>query len=55
MYSALYSLLSDYIYGVDAVLTGEQTLTMTLICTIFVLVLISLPFIVVWRILKVFL
>lgn len=55
MYYQLYTLLCEYLYGADAVLTGDQTLTLTLISTIGALFVIALPFLVVWRCIKVFL
>ena len=55
MYYELYSLLGGYLYGVDAVLTGDQTLILTLISTIGALFVIVFPVIVVWRCVKVFL
>lgn len=55
MYYQLYALLGEYLYGADAVLTGDQTLTLTLISTIGALFVIALPFLVVWRCIKVFL
>lgn len=54
MYYELYDLLGGYLYGADAVMTGEQTLTLTMISTIGALFIISVPFLVVWRCIKVF-
>ena len=54
MYYELYDLLGGYLYGADAVLTGDQTLTLTMISTIGALFIISVPFLVVWRCIKVF-
>ena len=54
-YYQLYASLSMYIYGADAVLTGEQVLTLTQISTIGSLLLITMPFVVVfWIVRKVF-
>lgn len=53
-YYELYELLGDYLYGVDAVLTGDQTLTLTLVSTFGALFVIALPFVLVWRFIKVF-
>ena len=53
-YYELYDLLSGYLYGVDAVLTGDQTLTLTMISTIGALFVISVPFLVVWRFIRLF-
>ena len=48
IYYQLYALLSGYLYGADAVLTGDQTLTLTLISTLGALVVIVTPFAVVF-------
>ena len=53
-YYQLYDLLSGYLYGADAVLTGDQTLTLTIISTIGALFVIAIPFVVVWNALKLF-
>ena len=53
-YYQLYDLLSGYLYGADAILTGDQTLTLTLISTLGALFLISLPFLLVWRFIRLF-
>lgn len=53
-YYELYDLLSGYLYGADAVLTGDQTLTLTMISTIGALFVISVPFLVVWRFIRLF-
>lgn len=55
MYYDLYSMLSDYIYGAEAVLTGDQELTLTIVCTLGALFVVAVPFLVVWRIIKLFL
>ena len=55
LYYELYNMLADFIYGADAVLTGDQTLTLTLISTIGALFVIGLPFYVVWRAMRLFL
>ena len=55
IYYQLYALLSAYIYGSDAVLTGEQVLTLTQISTLGSVLIVSAPFIVVfWIVRKVF-
>lgn len=54
MYYVLYDMLSQHIYGVDAVLTGDQTLTLTLLSTIGALFVVGLPFYVVWRAMRLF-
>lgn len=54
IYYTLYALLSQYIYGADAVLTGDMELTLTFICTLGSLFVVALPFLVVWRFIKLF-
>lgn len=54
IYYQLYDMLSGYIYGADAVLTGDMELTLTLICTLGSLFVVSLPFVLVWRFIKLF-
>lgn len=54
MYDTLYALLHEHIYGLDSVLTGDQTLTLTIISTIGALFIVALPFLVVWRVIKLF-
>ena len=54
IYPQIYALLQTYIYGVDVVLTGDQTLTLTLMATTACVFLVSLPFILVWQFLKLF-
>lgn len=53
-YYQLYDLLGMYLYGADAVLTGDQTLTLTFVSTVGALFVIALPFLVVWRAIKLF-
>ena len=53
-YYQLYDLLGTYLYGSDAVLTGDQTLTLTMISTVGALFVIAIPFVVVWRAIKLF-
>ena len=52
MYYEIYALLSEYIYGADAVLTGDQTLTLTIISTLGALFVVSLPFMVIGSIVR---
>ena len=54
MYYVLYDLLSGYIYGADAVLTGDMQLTLTMICTMGALFVVAVPFLVVWRFIRMF-
>lgn len=49
IYPQLYALLQGYFYGADAVLTGDQTLVLTLLSTIGCIMVIALPFMVCWR------
>ena len=53
-YYQLYDLLGTYLYGADVVLTGDQTLTLTILCTIGALFVIAIPFLVVWRCIRLF-
>lgn len=53
MYYVLYDLLAEHIYGLDAVLTGDQTLTLTIISTAGCIYLIALPFLFVKKVLGV--
>lgn len=48
MYFTLYALLQQYIYGADAVLTEHMELTLTLLSTIGSLVVVTIPFFVVF-------
>lgn len=52
LYSTLYALLQQYIYGVDAVLSPDMTLTLTVLATAGSLFVVSLPFVLVWRIIR---
>ena len=54
IYPQVYLLLQTYIYGADAVLTGDQTLTLTIMATAASVFLVSLPFLLVWQFLKLF-
>lgn len=53
-YYELYDLLSGFLYGSDAVLTGDQTLTLTMISTAGALFVIAMPFVLVWNAIKLF-
>lgn len=52
IYPQIYLLLQTYIYGADAVLTGDQTLTLTLMATAACVFLVSLPFVIVWNVIR---
>ena len=54
MYYELFDILSDFIYGADAVLTADQNLTLTIMSTAGVVFVVSLPFVLVWRFIKLF-
>lgn len=54
MYHELFSILSDFIYGANAALTADQNLVLTIMATIGVLFVVSVPFLVVWRVIKLF-
>ena len=54
IYPQIYALLQAYIYGADVVLTGDQTLTLTIMATTACVFLVSLPFLLVWQFLKLF-
>ena len=54
MYYELYSLLQQYIFGLDVALTSYQDMVLTVCATVGVLFLVALPFILVWRIIKMF-
>lgn len=54
MYYELFQLLQTHIYGAEAVLTGDQTLTLTIMATIGALFVVCVPFLVVWRIIRLF-
>lgn len=50
-YYELYALFQDVIYGSDAELTSDQTLTLTMLSTVACLFVVCLPFLVLWKIL----
>lgn len=52
IYPQIYELLQTYIYGADAVLTGDQTLTLTIMATTACVFVVSIPFIVVFGVIK---
>lgn len=52
MYFQLYTILQQYIYGVDVVLTEFQDLTLTLLSSMGVIFVVSLPFLLVWRVVR---
>lgn len=54
MYYNLYDILWEGIYGAGSVLSGDQELTLTLLSTIGCVFLVALPFLIVWKIIKMF-
>lgn len=54
IYPQIYALLQTYIYGADVILTGDQTLTLTIMATAACVFCVSLPFVIVWQFLKMF-
>lgn len=54
IYPSLYSLLQTHIYGASA-LTPDMTLTLTFLATTGTLFFVSLPFVAVWRFIRLFL
>ena len=54
MYYSLYQILAEFFYGVGVELTNFQDLTLTLLSTICVVFCVSIPFVVVWRAIKIF-
>ena len=55
IYQAFYTLLQDYIFGGTVVVGSYEDLVCIIVSTIAALVLVAFPFIIVWRIIRVFL
>lgn len=55
IYQAFYTLLQDYIFGGAVVVGSYEDLVCIMVSTIAALVLVVFPFIIVWRIIRVFL
>lgn len=53
MYFQLYDILHQYIYGADVVLTNWQDLVLTQLSTMGVIFVISLPFVLVWKVIRI--
>lgn len=53
MYFTLYNLLYEHIYGLETVLTADMELTLTIISTLGSLFVVALPFMLVWKVIKV--
>lgn len=52
IYQNLYSLISNYIYG-GTTLSADMQLTATIISTIGSIFVVALPFLVVWKVIKI--
>lgn len=52
MYQNLYNVLLEGIYGASTALTSDMELTLTLLSTCGCVFLVSLPFLIVWKIIK---
>ena len=55
IYQSFYTLLQDYIFGGTVVVGSYEDLVCIMVSTIAALVLVALPFVIVWRIIRVFL
>lgn len=53
MYYDIYNLLLQHIYGNPEILTADMNLVLTLCATIGSLFVISVPFMIVWKVIKV--
>ena len=54
IYYPLFDMLVEFVWGNSAALDNYQYVVMTLVCTIACLAVIALPFVIVWRIIKLF-
>ncbi len=54
IYFSLYALFQKFIYGADAVLTEHMELTLTILATAGSLFVVAIPFLLVWRVLRLF-
>lgn len=52
IYQELYNLLIQYIYGNPSVLTEHMDLTATILATCGAVFVVALPFLVVWRVIR---
>ena len=52
IYFTLFDMLHEYIYGLDVLLTPDMELTLTIISTFGSLFVVSLPFLLVWQVIK---
>lgn len=52
IYQSLYDLINEYVFGMSIVAGTHQDLVATLISTAGVVFLVSLPFMLVWRVIK---
>lgn len=51
IYEAIYNILQSGIYG-DMVMTSDMSLTLTMLSTLASVFVVTLPFIVVWKVIK---
>ena len=54
MYYDISQILADHIYGVGVTLTNYQDVVMTLLATLACLLTVAVPFLVAWRIIRLF-
>lgn len=52
LYDSAFQLFHEYVYGIDAVLTADQNLTLTILSTLCALFVVLLPFMLVWFVLR---
>ena len=52
IYDSIYNLFNTYVYGGNIVVGSHQDLVATLMSTIAVVFMVSLPFLVVWKVIK---
>lgn len=54
MYQSIYELIMQHVYDGVPVVTGDMTLTATVIATCACVFLVALPFVLVWRFVRMF-
>lgn len=52
IYLSLFSVLQQYIYGLGTELTPDMSLTLTLLSTLGSVFVVSVPFLLVWKVVK---
>lgn len=52
IYLSLFSVLQQYIYGLGTELTPDMSLTLTLLSTLGSVFIVSVPFLLVWKVVK---